>query len=195
MNETLPPWLGALLGDGPPRAVPAIASVPEEVVGAGGLVLTSAAFANGEALDESFTAHEEDAVAPPLDWSAPPSGTAELLLLVEDVDAPGAPCHWLVWGLPAQRAKLLEGETPPRAGKNAAGNSEWLPPPLAAEDGTHRYLFQLFASDVAVDLPPGATREQVLARIAGRVTGAAALLARFAAPDEDWDEAEDDGPG
>ena len=44
-------------------------------------------------------------------------------------------CHWLVWGLPAQRAQLLEGETPPRVGKNAHRNSEWLLPEPPREDG------------------------------------------------------------
>ena len=41
----------------------------------GGFALTSPAFNAGEPLDPSFTATEEDAVAPPLEWSAPPPGS------------------------------------------------------------------------------------------------------------------------
>ena len=41
--------------------------------------------------------------------------------MAAEAGAPGAEpaCHWLVWGLAPQKGQLLEGETPPRAGKNA----------------------------------------------------------------------------
>ena len=101
-----------------------------------------------------------------------------------------ATCHWVVWGLPSQRGKLLEGEAPPRVGKNARGNSEWLLPSPADSDGEHRYVFQLFAVDLPLTLMPGATREDVLASIKGHVVAASVLTGRFSAPeeDEDWDE-------
>ena len=53
-----------------------------ELIGAEGFALRSAAFENGEALDPSFTADEEDSVAPPLEWSNPPAGSLELVLVV-----------------------------------------------------------------------------------------------------------------
>jgi phosphatidylethanolamine-binding protein (PEBP) family uncharacterized protein len=167
-----------------------------ETLARGGFALTSPAFNAGEELDPSFTATEEDAVAPPLEWSAPPPGSQELVLVVEDASAKGAEpaCHWLVWGLAGQRGKLLEGEVPPRTGKNAHGNSEWLlPDPPAGE--TRHYLFQLFATDLPLVLMPGAGRAELLALLQGTITACAVLHATFTGGgDEDagWEDEEID---
>jgi phosphatidylethanolamine-binding protein (PEBP) family uncharacterized protein len=160
----------------------------------GGFALASPAFGAGEALDPCFTAGEEDAVAPPLEWSAPPPGSQELVLVVEDASTKGsAPaCHWLVWGLAAQRGKLLEGEVPPRTGKNAVGNSEWLLPD-PPEGETRHYLFQLFATDLPLVLMPGAGRAELLASLQGTVTACAVLHATYTGGgDEDADWNDDD---
>lgn len=174
-------------------AVAALGSA--QALGRGGFSLTSPAFRAGEALDPSFTAGEEDAVAPPLEWSAPPPGSHELVLVVEEASggadrAGAAPaCHWLVWGLPAQRGKLLEGEVPPRTGKNAFGNSEWLLPD-PPEGETHHYLFQLFATDLPLVLMPGAGRAELLASLQGTITACAVLHATFTGGGDDagWED-------
>ncbi|OZA93979.1 MAG: YbhB and YbcL [Erythrobacter sp. 34-65-8] len=161
------------------------------MLGKGGFALTSPAFANGEPLDPSFTADEEDSVAPPLEWSAPPSGTQELALIVEDPAGRGgeATCHWLVWGLAGQRGKLLEGEVPPRVGKNAKRNSEWLLPEPPHDDPPHSYVFQLFALDLPLTLMPGASRGDLVSALKGHVLAAALLTATYAREEEgeDWD--------
>jgi len=159
----------------------------------GGFALKSPAFRDGGELDPCFTADEEDAVAPPLEWTPPPPGTQELVLVVEDADnaAPQPFCHWIVWGLPGQRGQLLEGEIPPRVGKNSYGNSEWLLPEVAFGDPGHQYVFQLFALDLPLTLMPGATREDVFASMQGHVTACALTSATYAGSDEDegdWDE-------
>lgn len=162
----------------------------------GGFVLTSPAFRAGDELDPSFTACEEDAVAPPLEWTAPPPGSQELVLVVEEASSKGAEpaCHWLVWGLPGQRGKLLEGEVPPRTGKNAFGNSEWLLPD-PPEGETHHYLFQMFATDLPLVLMPGAGRAELLAALQGTITACAVLHATFTGGGDDdagWDDDEID---
>jgi hypothetical protein len=164
-----------------------------ELLGKGGFKLSSAAFRHGEELDPSFTADEEDAVAPPLEWTAPPPGTQELVLVVEDPDAPGSRpfCHWLVWGLAPQRGKLLEGEAPPRVGKNAFGNSEWLLPDPPTGADPHDYVFQLFALDLPLALMPGASREELESAMQGHVVALALLTGKYAREEDgdyDWDE-------
>ena len=161
------------------------------LVHAGGLKLTSAAFADGEALDPSFTADEEDSVAPPLEWGQPPAGSVEMALVAEDVDA-GAKCHWLVFGLAPQRGKLMEGETPPRTGKNAAGNSDWLLPAPPEHDEAHRYVFQLYALDTALSLSSGASRKALVESMEGHVLSVALLTGTYAREQEieDWDDIE-----
>lgn len=161
------------------------------LLNAGGLRLTSAAFEDGEALDPSFTADEEDAVAPPLEWTQPPAGTAEMALIVEDADA-GGKCHWLVFGLAGQRGKLMEGEIPPRTGKNAAGNSDWLLPAPPEDDAPHRFVFQLYALDTALTLSPGASRKALVEAMEGHVLSVALLTGTYAREEEieDWDDIE-----
>jgi phosphatidylethanolamine-binding protein (PEBP) family uncharacterized protein len=160
----------------------------EELLGKGGFKLTSVAFENGDALDPCFTAQEEDAVAPPLEWTAPPSGSQELVLVVECIDTGKA--HWLVWGLSPQLGKLMEGEVPPRVGKNALGNSEWLLPNPQEGDPPHTYLFQLFAVDLPLVLMPGAGLDELVKEIDGHVVSAAMLTAtyEYQEQDDDWDE-------
>jgi phosphatidylethanolamine-binding protein (PEBP) family uncharacterized protein len=110
-------------------------------------------------------------------WNGPPRRRArfELVLIVEDPDAV-APrmarrcATGLVWGLAGQRGKLLEGEVPPRVGKNSFGNSEWLLPDPPTGDDPHDYLFQLFALDLPLTLMPGASREELVEAIRGHVT-------------------------
>ncbi len=151
MLDQVPAWLGNALHNaraGHGRlAVARLAS--SDQLNRGGLTLRSAAFVDGEALDPSFTADEDDAVAPPLEWSAPPVGTQELALVVEDPDAPAPEpfCHWLVWGL-APAARPIA-----RRRNAAAGGQEFVRQlGMAAARSAHRAraarlrVFQLFAS-------------------------------------------------
>ncbi|MEO0062057.1 MAG: hypothetical protein RLZZ08_617 [Pseudomonadota bacterium] len=195
MFEHVPHWLGKALrnvraGHG---KLAIVGLGAEDLLHRDGFRLTSAAFDDGEELDPSFTSDEDDAVAPPLEWTQPPAGTAELVLLVEDPDAPAPQpfCHWLVWGLAGQRGKLLEGEVPPRVGKNSFGNSEWLLPDPPTGHDQHDYVFQLFALDEPLAIMPGASRSDVVSAMAGHVIGAAVLTGTYArsadADEVDWD--------
>lgn len=200
MAETKPDWLASALGISNAKLGGLMAARlgSPDLLGKGGIALASAAFRSGEELDPCFTADEEDAVAPPVEWTSPPPGTQELVLVVEDLDAPGEQpfCHWLVWGLAGQKGQILEGETPPRVGKNSYGNSEWLlpDPPTGAEP--HRYVFQLFALDLPLVLMPGASREELEEAMRGHVIALALLTGTYAREeggDYDWndeDEAE-----
>ena len=176
LSTGTPAWVQQAIG-GEAKAALTISQVAEEkLLGKSGVSLSSDAFRDGGEMDPSFTAVEEDAVAPPLEWTAPPPGSQELVLVVEDAD--DGKVHWLVWGLKAQKGALFEGEAPPRTGKNALGNSEWMlpDPPLGVQ---HRYVFQLFAVDLPLTLMPGAGYAELLNNIKGHVTAAAVLTARF----------------
>lgn len=201
MFEHVPAWLGkALKNVRAGHGKLAIVSLgAEDLLNKDGFRITSPAFQDGEALDPSFTADEEDAVAPPLEWTAPPAGALEMALIVEDPDAPTPEpfCHWLVWGLRAQKGMLLEGETPPRVGKNSFRNSEWLLPDPPSGHGKHDYVFQLFALDTGLALMPGAGRSELVAAMKGHVLATAVITATYARNEngddfgEEWDESAD----
>ncbi|XUU60890.1 YbhB/YbcL family Raf kinase inhibitor-like protein [Erythrobacter sp. HA6-11] len=192
--SSFPDWLASALPPAARHPELAVANLSDaRAMGRGGFALSSPAFAAGEELDPCFTADEEDSVAPPLEWTAPPPGTQELAIVVEDatIDGDVPLCHWLVWGLPGQKGKLLEGEVPQRAGKNGRGNSEWLLPDLPKGE-PHTYVFQMFALDLPLTLMPGATREELFAEMEGHVTASAVLAATYTSSDEEeeWDEEE-----
>ena len=198
MLENVPAWLGKAIrnlraGHGK-LAVAGLAG--EGMLGKDGFAVSSPAFRDGEPLDPCFTADDEDAVAPPREWTAPPAGTQELALIVEDPDAPTPEpfCHWLVWGLPPQQGKLLEGETPPRVGKNSFQNSEWLLPDPPTGHGPHDYVFQLFALDLPLALMPGAGRKELFAAMEGHVVAAAVVTATYQRQEDgdEWGEEWDD---
>ncbi|MEL6485710.1 MAG: YbhB/YbcL family Raf kinase inhibitor-like protein [Pseudomonadota bacterium] len=190
-----PDWLSSALPAAARHPGLAIAQLGDKrTLDRGGFKLTSPAFDPGEELDPCFSAQEEDAVAPPLEWLAPPPGSQELVVIVEDVTDLAAPprTQWLVWGLAGQRGKLLEGEVPPRSGKNAAGNSEWLLPD-PPEGETRHYVFQIFATELPLTLMPGAKREELIASIKGFVTACAVLYAPFTgSADEDFEFDDED---
>lgn len=190
----LPDWLASKLPPAARHSGLAIASLGDaRTLARGGFALTSPAFKAGEELDPCFTAKEEDAVAPPLEWTAPPPGSQELVVIVEDASTAGDTphCHWLVWGLAGQKGALFEGEVPPRTGKNHVGNSEWLlPDPPVGE--TRQYVFQIFATELPLTLMPGATRDDVIASIKGTVTACAVLTAPFTGTEADDDMVWDD---
>ena len=75
MASGVAPWVQNAVGGSPVGHTLTLEKVADErVLGRGGFSLTSAAFSHGNELDPSFTAIEEDAVAPPLEWTAPPPG-------------------------------------------------------------------------------------------------------------------------
>ncbi len=197
MPTDIPAWLaGAFAAPHGGHAKLVVARIADEKsFGRGGFSLSSPAFKNGDPLDPCFTADEEDAVAPPLEWTAPPPGSQEIVIIVEDADnAGGSPsCHWSVWGLPGQKGKLLEGEAPPRVGKNANGKAEWLLPAPAMKDAAHHYVFQIFALDLPMVLMPGAGIGDLIKGMEGHVVAAAVLTGTYKREEDDddgmnWDE-------
>ena len=103
-----------------------------------------------------------DNVSPPLAWDEGPAGTAELLLVVEDPDAP-TPKPWvhcvalLDAGLTELAAGALgKGRDAPgvRLLRSTVGRGYQGPEALKGH-GPHRYVFQLFALPEALTSVPG----------------------------------------
>ncbi|HWC11238.1 MAG TPA: YbhB/YbcL family Raf kinase inhibitor-like protein [Acidimicrobiales bacterium] len=121
--------------------------------------------------------------SPPLDWSEPPEGTAELALLCEDPDAPGGTfLHWLLTGIDPSRRSLGEGEQPPEASswENDYGERGYGGPRPPVGDDAHRYFFRLFALEAPLDLPAGEDREDVRAALEGSRLATGTLVGLFA---------------
>ncbi len=152
------------------------------------LTISSTAFRAGEPIPARHTCDAED-VSPDLAWTDPPAGTGSFALVVDDPDAPaGTWVHWVLYDVPAEARSLPSGvprkETlvqpaGARQGRNDFGRIGWggpCPPP----GKPHRYFFRLYALDRRLDLPPGATREELDRAMKGHVLARAEVHGTYA---------------
>lgn len=164
---------------------PPAPSTPEEAVSVPSFTLTSTAFSQGGEIPARYTCKGQD-LSPPLSWSDVPEGTKSLVLICDDPDAPrGTFVHWVVYNIPPSASRLPEGipaepslEDGTLQGINHFGKIGYggpCPPPGPA----HRYFFKLYALDTTLELPPGATKEQVLKAMEGHILAKAELVGTF----------------
>lgn len=127
-------------------------------------------------------------LSPELSWSQVPSDTAELLLVIEDPDAPtGLPYIHCVALLESGLTHLPRGALNPanpapgvRILRSAWSRGYQGPAPIKGH-GPHRYVFQLFALTVPLTLPSGKPAESAKPRIvlAAAKSGARARIDAF----------------
>ncbi|MFJ1929379.1 MULTISPECIES: YbhB/YbcL family Raf kinase inhibitor-like protein [unclassified Streptomyces] len=129
------------------------------------LTLTSRHFAHGEAMPPRHAAKNVGGgnLSPHLTWTAPPPGTAQLLLVVEDTDVPlprpAVHCVALVDPASGDLGPGALDARRPAAGvrvlRSTIGRGYHGPAPVKGH-GPHRYTFQLFALAATVDGALGA---------------------------------------
>jgi Raf kinase inhibitor-like YbhB/YbcL family protein len=133
--------------------------------------LSTPAFKNGGAIPKANTC--DGAGKPPtIVWHSIPAGSIELVMVVEDPDAPsGTFTHWTAWGIAASTGAGLapDGRFPTgvKEGKNSAGKTGWTPPCPPEGDAAHHYTFSLYALKTGLTLEPGASPEAVRAALKG----------------------------
>ena len=150
--------------------------------------LQSAGFASGQPLPPRFSAYHDDA-SPPLSW-APVPNAQSYVLIMEDPDAANVKpfVHWVAYNIPSNVNSLPEGlPTDPRLlkpagmlqGKNSRGSLGYFGPRPPVGDPPHHYHFQVLALDKALDLKPGASRDEVLQAAKGHVVGSGEIVATY----------------
>ncbi|MFZ0633509.1 MAG: YbhB/YbcL family Raf kinase inhibitor-like protein [Acidobacteriaceae bacterium] len=125
-------------------------------------------------------------ISPALAWDAPPPATRSFALLLTDPDAPrGTFTHWLLWNLPPATRSLPESipaqpqlPNAARQGRNDFGSIGYGGP-CPPGRSVHRYVFDLYALDTMLDLPPGASRPQLLRALQGHIVATGNLTARY----------------
>ncbi|HEX6908546.1 MAG TPA: YbhB/YbcL family Raf kinase inhibitor-like protein [Terriglobales bacterium] len=149
-------------------------------------VLETKAFPKGGEIPRKYTCSGED-VSPGLSWSGAPRGARSFVLSVEDPDAPsGTFTHWIVYDLPPGAHQLPENV--PKTGDLSDGGHQGrndfrrlgyggpCPPP----GKPHRYFFKVFALDSTLNLPAGASRQEVEQAMHGHLLAQAELMGKFA---------------
>lgn len=145
--------------------------------------LSSSAFQNGGTIPQKYGRDFEN-VNPPLHIEGVPEGVVSLFFTMDDPDVPeaaGVPVwdHWVVFNIPSRVTDIsehwiVEGVR----GKGTRGELEYGGP--RPPDREHRYFFTIYALDMLLDLPEGATKDECLKAMSGHVLEKAELMGRFA---------------
>jgi Raf kinase inhibitor-like YbhB/YbcL family protein len=159
--------------------------------------ITSSTFKDGEMLATKNAGNNKqnpncvgDNVSPPLSWTNVPEGTKSFALIMYDPEGRGGlgVVHWVAYGIPASVTGFAEGEVSKESdkyvgGKSTPGLSHYFGPCTPPKTGYHHYTFTLIATDLdPKELPPGLTRDELFAKLAGKTKGAAGLVGLFGKP-------------
>lgn len=137
--------------------------------------ISSPAFRPGAAIPAKYTCDGEN-IAPPLEFGAPPAGSASLALVVDDPDAPrGTWDHWIVWNIDPSVRRFGEGAPESGvAGTNSSKERGYGGP--CPPDKQHRYFFKLYALDRKLELSPSAGRKELEAAMKGHILASGQLM-------------------
>lgn len=158
--------------------------------------LTSPAFESGALIPDRYTQAGRD-VSPPLAWSGAPDSTRSFVLVVHDADAAVGDgtddtLHWLVWNIPGSAVGLpagvpSEAQGPDGARQISVSGPYYRGPAAPASGPPHHYVFELYALDTMLNVPPTGlspvmTREAVMRAMAGHVRAKGVLVGRYRRP-------------
>jgi len=141
--------------------------------------LTSSAFKDGQLMPKKVANQSAqnpncvgENVSPPLAWKNPPEGTKSFALLMEDPEGRGAAGvhHMVIYGIAPTVTGFTEGELSKPSDKFVGGKSTQgvgtYSGPCTPPGPPHHYTFVLVATDLdPKELPPGLTREELLAKL------------------------------
>ena len=148
------------------------------------LKVASTAFEAGGMIPPKYTADGQN-ISPPLAWTGVPDGTKSIAVVCDDPDAPmGTWVHWLLWNLPPGLTGLDEDMPPDaklangaRQGTTDFGRIGYGGP--APPSGVHRYYFRVYALDVMLDVPAGATRPRLEKAMEGHMLAQGRLMGKY----------------
>jgi Raf kinase inhibitor-like YbhB/YbcL family protein len=168
---------------------PATRSAPDVIV------VTSDAFADGGTIPQRYAGRGVgDDVSPPLTWSTVPSGAVELVLVIEDPDAPlpRPVVHCLVTGIDPRSRGLPEGALDPAddrsagtphpgflLGRGSFGRRGYSGPRPVPGHGPHRYVFQVFALDTPSGLGGTVALRRTMEVVEGHVIARGKLTGTY----------------
>jgi Raf kinase inhibitor-like YbhB/YbcL family protein len=127
--------------------------------------------------------------------ASPPDGLKTYAVVFRDIESSADrgttdTLHWTLFNIPGTAKGLSEGLGAgdlPDGSRNGPGLSGRGTPrsyfgPGAGPGPFHHYVFEFFALDARLDLPPAASREQLMKAMEGHVIGKAAYVGRFRSP-------------
>lgn len=140
--------------------------------------ITSPAFEDGDSIPSKYSCDGVN-TSPQLDIANAPAGTASLVLIMDDPDAPGGTWdHWIAYDIAPTDTISAANDSVGTGGVNSWGETGYGGP--CPPSGTHRYFFRVFALDAVLGLGEGSDSEAVTAALEGHVLSEATLMGTFA---------------
>jgi len=148
------------------------------------LLMETDAFPDGGIVPQKYAGR--GGVQPGFKFSNAPAGTVSYAIIFHDVDVAlmnGTTdvLHWIVWNIPASAGGIPEGKLPEGAvqGQNITGQNAYMGPGAPAGPRYHHYIFELYALNAMLELPPTASRDQLLKAMEGKIVAKAAYVGRY----------------
>ncbi len=136
-------------------------------------------FDHNSSIPSIYTCDGKD-LAPIIKIFDVPAKTEELVLIVDDPDAPmGTWVHWVVYNIPPQTQEI-NAQSMPKSSKQGMTDFKrtgWGGP--CPPSGTHRYFFKLYAIDKKLMLPEAATKFQIEKEIKDNIIEKAELIGLY----------------
>jgi hypothetical protein len=145
--------------------------------------LTSPAFEDGKSIPSQYTCDGRN-INPALEITGVPKEAKSLVLIMDDPDVPEFVrkdrmyVHWVVFNMPPTLRSIPENSQPQgKRGSNTEGRKDYQGP--CPPDREHRYFFKLYALDILLDLPEGATKQDVEKKMHGHIVAQTQLMGRY----------------
>jgi Raf kinase inhibitor-like YbhB/YbcL family protein len=157
------------------------------------MTLETTAWTDGSQIPTKYAQAGHD-VSPPLSWTNAPDPTTTFVLIVHDPDAPIGDglddlLQWMLWNIPGTARTIAEGQPQgpqlPDGSRQISATGPYYRGPAAPTSGPpHHYVFELFALDAMIDVPPvgaapSATRAAVVAAMAGHIRAKGTLVGLY----------------
>ena len=171
-----------------PTVPPTAAAQPGSAAAPAEFTVVSDAFAEGGQIPEKYTCDGED-LSPDLSWNTPPEGTRSIVIVADDPEATGGTFfHWTVINLPVDIRGLAErvgnATTLPEGavhGQNGFGNNGYGGP-CPPQGSEHEYRFWVYALSESLSLAEGASSEDVVIALQGKVLATSKLTGKYSRP-------------
>ena len=147
------------------------------------LLMESDAFPDGGIVPVKY-AGRGGSTQPGFKFSNAPEGTVAYAIIFHDIDVwinGSDVLHWMAWDIPASAGGIPEGKLPEGSvqGNNTGGKPGYMGPGAPAGPRYHHYVFELYALNANLGLPPTASRDEVLKALVGKVVAKAAYVGRY----------------
>jgi Raf kinase inhibitor-like YbhB/YbcL family protein len=154
------------------------------------MLLESDAYADGAIVPAKYS-NAGGSTMPAFKITNIPMGTVSFAVIFHDIEPvvgnpPGDVLHAMFWNVPAASAGWSEGpqdgsKMPAGTvmGNNITGKPIYMGPGAPAGPRYHHYIFEVYALNANLDIPPASTREAFYAALVGKVVGKSAYVGRF----------------